>query len=1397
MKSKLARITLVVGLLSTSIIGTFASPAKPARAAVAAPEAVWDTISLSKGGEWNGNGHILENSTGIDYIDCGPACTTDSLDVLPYINWPVYMTATASSDSAFTGWGGACSGTSPYCRLVMNDDKTVVANFTRLYTMTVAKNGNGAGTVTSTPSGINCGATCNSTFQSGTVVTLTNSPNTGSQFSGWSGACSGTGSCITTMTAAQNVTATFTLITYTVAVTKTGNGSGSISSVPAGISCGATCSTSYNYNTPITLTASADTGSTFTGWQGDCTANGSSCTTTVTGARNVTATFTLITYTVAVTKTGNGSGVITSTPGNIDCGATCSTSYNYNTPITLTASANTGSTFTGWEGNCTANGSSCTTTVTGTRNVTATFTLITYTVSVTKTGNGAGSITSEPSGIDCGETCSTSLDYNTPVTLTAAADTGSTFTGWEGDCTVDGLTCTTTVTGTRDVTATFTLITYTVTVARDGNGASYGSVTSDPGDIDCGITCSTSYDYNTPVTLTAEVITGATFSGWEGDCEANGLSCTTTVTGTRNVTATFTLITYTLSITRDGNGFGSITSDPGGVDCGISCTTNLDYNTPVTLTATPDADSLFDHWSGDCSADGQSCVTTITGTRDVTATFILVTHTVSITTAGNGSGSVTSDPGGVDCGETCEATFDHYTVVTLTASADTGSTFTGWEGDCEADGLSCTTTVTGTRNVTATFTLITYTLSVTKDGNGAGSIASVPSGIDCGATCSASFDYNTLVTLTASPDTGSVLTGWVGDCTANGLSCTTTVTGTRDVTATFTLITYTLSVTTTGAGSVTSDPSGIDCGATCSDDFDYNTVVTLTAAADTGHYFSGWQGDCAADGFSCTTTVTGTRNVTATFDVYTYTVSVAKDGNGTAYGSVTSDPGAIDCGITCSATFDYNTPVTLTAEVITGATFTGWQGNCSADGLACTTTVTGTRDVTATFTLITYTLSVSSTDNGSVTSVPDDIDCGTTCSATFDYNTVVTLTASPDTGYYLSGWQGDCTGNSLTCITTITGTRHVTATFDVLTYTVSVAKAGNGTAYGTVTSDPGAIDCGLTCSDSYDYNTPVTLTAEVITGATFTGWTGNCTANGLTCMTTVTGTRDVTATFTLITYTLSVSTSAHGSVTSNPSGIDCGITCSATFNYNTVVTLTASPDTGYYLSGWQGDCAGNSLTCTTTVTGTRNVTATFGVYTYTLRVYKDGASDGLVTSDPSGIDCGLTCTATYNYGTVVTLTQQPITGSAFGGWKGDCNGAGTCAVTILGNQSVTATFNLITTDLGVHQSVTRSLGTITFTVVITNGGPSGANGAIFSDTVTSEVGNPQWHCQAGNGASCPAADVSLSMVPGGVYSLYAALPSFPVGGVVTYTISGNVGLLAQRLTNVAQVIAPTRRDRRQ
>jgi hypothetical protein len=88
------------------------------------------------------------------------------------------------------------------------------ANSVSQHTLAVTKSGTGTGTVSSNPSGINCGPTCSANFTQGATVTLTATPDAGSTFAGWSGGvCSGTGTCVVTMNAATTVTATFTQFT--------------------------------------------------------------------------------------------------------------------------------------------------------------------------------------------------------------------------------------------------------------------------------------------------------------------------------------------------------------------------------------------------------------------------------------------------------------------------------------------------------------------------------------------------------------------------------------------------------------------------------------------------------------------------------------------------------------------------------------------------------------------------------------------------------------------------------------------------------------------------------------------------------------------------------------------------------------------------------------------------------------------------------------------------------------------------------------------------------------------------------------------------------------------------------------------------------------------------------
>jgi len=95
---------------------------------------------------------------------------------------------------------GSCSG---------QDQITSISLTGQTAVLTVTKAGSGDGTVTSSPAGISCGSGCNEAYGSGTSVTLIAGPSSGSTFKGWTGACTGTGTCTVTMSADRSVTATY------------------------------------------------------------------------------------------------------------------------------------------------------------------------------------------------------------------------------------------------------------------------------------------------------------------------------------------------------------------------------------------------------------------------------------------------------------------------------------------------------------------------------------------------------------------------------------------------------------------------------------------------------------------------------------------------------------------------------------------------------------------------------------------------------------------------------------------------------------------------------------------------------------------------------------------------------------------------------------------------------------------------------------------------------------------------------------------------------------------------------------------------------------------------------------------------------------------------------------
>ncbi len=239
---------------------------------------------------------------------------------------------------------------------------------------------------------------------------------------------------------------------------------------------------------------------------------------------------------------------------------------------------------------------------------------------------------------------------------------------------------------------------------------------------------------------------------------------------------------FTLTIGLAGNGAGTVTAP--GISCSNDCATDYSPGTLVTLSAIAADDSMFRRWSVAGCPGTDPCQVTMSAAATVTATFALKRFQLAVSLAGNGTGTVSSRPDGFGCGPACVA-YDAHTMVTLTATAGSDSTFAGWSGGgCSGTG-TCVVTTDALVSVTAAFALQQAVLTVGVAGTGAGTVTSRPIGISCPTSCSAVTDPGTVITLTATPADGSTFIGWSGACAGFG-ACQVTVTSATTVMATFT-----------------------------------------------------------------------------------------------------------------------------------------------------------------------------------------------------------------------------------------------------------------------------------------------------------------------------------------------------------------------------------------------------------------------------------------------------------------------------------------------------------------------------------------------------------------------------------------------------------------------------------
>ena len=537
--------------------------------------------------------------------------------------------------------------------------------------------------------------------------------------------------------------------------------------------------------------------------------------------------------------------------------------------------------------------------------------------------------------------------------------------------------------------------------------------------------------------------------------------------------------TKTLIVELAGKGKGRVKSEPLGIDCDSDdqrCYSAYDITTLVSLHVEAAPGSVFDHWEA-CS-DGQILMI---NHHACVVYFKLLQGTLTVTTVGNGQ--VSSLPVGIDCGnsgDSCRHTYEGGPLVTLTAIPDAGWQFEGWTGQCDDRG---SVTLLSDKRCEATFVQkmvqpptvpVDAQVNVAIAGKGKGRIKSQPAGIDCGIDCIADYAPNTVVSLTATPIDNSIFTHWEGDCSGTSNPIRVNLDQAKSCNAYFALpsvkpaLFHTLTVEKIGKGRVMSTSKGINCGEICSASYTHNTQLNLMAIPDTGFEFTGFSGNCAADGHLildtnqyCVATFVpinkagslqfSQSEVIVNEEITQLVVTVTRTGDSEGAVSVdyvSSDETALqgadytavngtlqwEDGDYANKTFtvvihdDGETEETESLRL----TLSNVKGG-AALALSTVDVIIYDNDSLVPSISVNYTLTVTKTGTGTgaVNSLNTGIICGDHCTQVYPSETKVILIAQAESGSRFIGWDGACHGNNSPFSVTLTADRICEAKFDL------------------------------------------------------------------------------------------------------------------------------------------------------------------------------------------------------------------------------------------------------------------------------------------------------------------------------------------------------------------------------
>lgn len=407
-------------------------------------------------------------------------------------------------------------------------------------------------------------------------------------------------------------------------------------------------------------------------------------------------------------------------------------------------------------------------------------------LTVTRTGTGDGTITSTPTGLTCGSTCSASFAIGTSVTLQAVSDSDSAFTGWSGGgCSGTG-TCTVTMNADTTVTPTFSLLPPTA----DFSGTpTSGLVPLSVNFADHSVRANAwiwTFGDNAPTSNLQNPSHTYTQAGtYSVTLQTLGVSGNSTVTKNNYITVWNPV---TLTVSNSGTGGGTVTSTPEGMPCDASCVGLYAPGTLITLLAEPDANSSFAGWSGEGCSGTEPCTITLNADTTVSPTFLLLPPAADFT-ATPSAGVPSLAVSFTDMSLRADSWLWDFGDGTTSTLQNPSHTYT--QSGTYSVTLTATNSVSGSNSLTKN-NLISITdaplLTIIKTGTGAGTVTSTPGGIACGASCSTFFALGTTVTLQATPVADSTFTGWSGGgCSGTGI-CTITLDTYANITADFTMI---------------------------------------------------------------------------------------------------------------------------------------------------------------------------------------------------------------------------------------------------------------------------------------------------------------------------------------------------------------------------------------------------------------------------------------------------------------------------------------------------------------------------------------------------------------------------------------------------------------------------------